>query len=58
MARARLPEADIWEGDLEAPPFADANFDAVVAVNSIFYSADMASAMHELVRVVRSGGSS
>lgn len=56
IARARLPDADVREGDLEALPFADASFDAVAAVNSIFYAADMAAAMRELVRVVRPGG--
>jgi len=56
IARARLPEADIREGDLEVLPFAEAAFDAVTAVNSVFYAADMAAAMRELVRVVRPGG--
>jgi SAM-dependent methyltransferase len=31
-------------------------FDAVVAVNSVFYAADIAAAMRELVRVTRPGG--
>lgn len=56
IARQRLPGADVREGDLEALPFADAKFDAVVAVNSVFYAADMAAAMRELVRVARRGG--
>jgi SAM-dependent methyltransferase len=56
IARQRLPAADVREGDLEALPFADASFDAVVAVNSVFYAADMAAAMREIVRVARSGG--
>jgi SAM-dependent methyltransferase len=56
IARQRLPAADVREGDLEALPFADASFDAVTAVNSVFYAADMAAAMRELVRVVRPGG--
>jgi SAM-dependent methyltransferase len=56
IARERLPDADVREGDLEALPFADASFDAVTAVNSIFYAADMAAAMRELARVVRPGG--
>jgi ubiquinone/menaquinone biosynthesis C-methylase UbiE len=43
IARARLPEADIREGDLETLPFDDEAFDAVTAVNSIFYAADMAA---------------
>ncbi len=55
IARQRLPEADVREGDLEALPFADASFDVVVAVNSVFYAADMAAAMRELVRVTRPG---
>ncbi len=56
IARQRLPDADVREGDLEALPFADASFDAVAAVNSVFYAEDMAAAMRELVRVTRPGG--
>lgn len=56
IVRERVPAADIREGDLEALPFPDAAFDAVTAVNSIFYAADMAAAMRELARVVRRGG--
>ncbi|HEX5221712.1 MAG TPA: class I SAM-dependent methyltransferase [Verrucomicrobiae bacterium] len=56
IARQRLPTADVREGDLEMLPFADASFDAVTAVNSIFYAEDMAAAMRELARVVRPGG--
>jgi SAM-dependent methyltransferase len=56
IARERLPGADVREGDLEALPFADASFDAVTAVNSLFYAADMAAAARELARVARPGG--
>lgn len=56
IARQRLPAADVRQGDLETLPFADASFDAVTAVNSLFYAADMATAMRQLVRVVRPGG--
>ena len=56
IARQRLPDADVREGDLEALPFADASFDAVTAVNSLFYAENMAAVMRELVRVVRPGG--
>jgi SAM-dependent methyltransferase len=56
IARQRLPTADVREGDLESLPFGDACFDAVTAVNSLFYAQDMAAAMRELVRVARPGG--
>ena len=56
VARERLPGADLRQGDFEVMPFADARFDAVAAVNSVFYAADMAAAMRELVRVARPGG--
>lgn len=56
IARSRLSDADVREGELAALPFADGAFDAVTAVNSVFYAADMAAAMRELVRVVRPGG--
>ena len=56
VARERLPTAEFREGDLEELPFADASFDAVVAINSVFFAADMEAAMRKLVRVVRPGG--
>lgn len=56
IARERLPGADVREGDIEALPFEDAGFDVVTAVNSVFYAADIAGAMRELVRVARPGG--
>ena len=56
VARRRLPRADVRVADLESLPFADAAFDAIIAVNSVFYAADMAVAMDELARVVRPGG--
>jgi SAM-dependent methyltransferase len=56
VVRERTPAADVREADLEALPFADGSFDAVTAVNSVFYAADMAAAMRQLARVVRPGG--
>jgi SAM-dependent methyltransferase len=55
IARERLPDADIQEGDLETLPFAGASFDAIAAVNSLFYAADMSQAARELARVARPG---
>jgi SAM-dependent methyltransferase len=56
IARERLPGADVREGDLEALPYTDAAFDAVVAVNSVIYATDPAAALRELARVARPGG--
>jgi SAM-dependent methyltransferase len=56
VARERLPGANLREGDLESLPFPDGSFDAVTAVNSIFYATDINGAMRELVRVARPGG--
>jgi len=56
IARRRVPTAEVREGDLEALPFDDSTFDAVAAVNSIFYAANMDTAMRELARVARPGG--
>jgi SAM-dependent methyltransferase len=56
IARRRVPDAEIREGDLEALPFDDGTFDAVIAVNSVFYAADLERAVRELARVARPGG--
>lgn len=56
IARERVPSADFREGDLEALPFADDSFDAVTAVNVVFYASDMAASIRELGRVARPGG--
>jgi len=56
IARERLPGADVREGDLEALPYADGAFDAVVAVNSVIFAADPAAALRELARVTRPSG--
>jgi ubiquinone/menaquinone biosynthesis C-methylase UbiE len=58
IARDRLPGADLREGDLESLPFPDGSFDAVTAVNSIFYAMDIDGAMRELARVARQRGGS
>jgi SAM-dependent methyltransferase len=56
IARQRVPDGDVREGDLEVLPFADSSFDAVAAVNSIFYATDTAAAMREVARVARPRG--
>jgi SAM-dependent methyltransferase len=55
-AQERLPEARFQAGEIEALPYRDGEFDAVMAINSVFYCADVAHGMSELARVTRSGG--
>lgn len=56
IAHQRLPNRDVRQADLPALPFAAASFDAVVAVNSIFFTSDPAVTVRELVRVTRPNG--
>jgi SAM-dependent methyltransferase len=55
VARERLPEADLREGDLETLPYADDSFDAVTAFNSVQYAGDPTGALREIRRVARPG---
>ena len=50
-------EADIKQGDALALPFADDEFDAVVAAEVLEHIPDDATAIAELARVLRPGGS-
>jgi SAM-dependent methyltransferase len=56
VARARLPEADLRDGDMESLPFPDAAFDAVVGVNAFQFAGDPRLALREAARVTRPGG--
>jgi ubiquinone/menaquinone biosynthesis C-methylase UbiE len=53
IARQRFPAADVRESELEALPFANASFDAVIAISSIFYAEDMAASVRKLAYFVR-----
>ena len=55
IARARLPEADLREGDLEELPYADDSFDAVTAFNAVQYTSDPTGALREIRRVAVPG---
>jgi SAM-dependent methyltransferase len=56
IARERLPDADLREGDMERLPFDDAAFDVVLGVNSFQFAGDPVRALGEAARVVRPGG--
>ena len=56
IARNRLPDADLREGDMEFLPFADTAFDAVLGVNAFQFAGDPQRALREAARVVRPGG--
>jgi SAM-dependent methyltransferase len=56
VARERLPDADLPEGDMEWLPFGDAAFDAVIGVNAFQFAGDPLRALREAARVTRHGG--
>jgi SAM-dependent methyltransferase len=56
IARERLPDADLREGDMESLPFGDASFDAVTGVNAFQFAGDPRRALREAARVTRPGG--
>lgn len=55
VARSRIPDADLREGDLEALPFGDDAFDAVTAFNSVQYATDPIQGLREIKRVAAPG---
>ena len=55
VARDRLPDADLREGDLEELPYEDHSFDAVTAFNSVQYTSDPTAALREIKRVAVPG---
>jgi SAM-dependent methyltransferase len=57
VARERVPDADIRQGDLETLPFDDRSFDAITAFNSVQYSTDPTRALREIKRVAKPGAS-
>lgn len=56
IARERVPEGDFRVGDLEALPYNEMTFDAVVAALSVQYAADPVAALRELKRVCDPSG--
>jgi SAM-dependent methyltransferase len=56
IARDRLPDADLREGDMELLPFGDQAFDAVLGINAFQFAGDPRQALREAARVARPGG--
>ena len=56
VCRARVPEADVRAAPAETLPFADAEFDAVLAQLVVNLVDDPPGAVAEMSRVVRTGG--
>ena len=55
-ARAERLEVNFQVADVEALPFADASFDAVVSTFGVMFAPDHATSAAEMARVVRRGG--
>jgi SAM-dependent methyltransferase len=55
-AQNRVPDGDFRVGDLEALPFEDNSFDAVMASNSVQYAEDSMAALAEIRRVCKQEG--
>jgi len=58
-ARARctaLPWVECREADIAAPPYGDAEFDVVFAVQALKYLADLDGALRHIHRMLRAGG--
>lgn len=55
-ARARVPDGDFHQGDMQALPFPGGGFDAALSLLVIAFVPDPALAVRELRRVTRPGG--
>jgi ubiquinone/menaquinone biosynthesis C-methylase UbiE len=56
IARAKLPDADLRHGRLEALPVDDATVDVLTCALALTHVADLAPVMREFARVLRPGG--
>ena len=56
VARRKAPRIDWREASVEAIPFEDAAFDAVVSQFGLMFVEDKARAIREMVRVLRPAG--
>ncbi|MFP5257194.1 MAG: class I SAM-dependent methyltransferase [Acidimicrobiia bacterium] len=56
VARRRVPDGELRQGELEELPFGDGSFDVVTAFNAVQYAAEPVQAARELRRVTAPGG--
>jgi SAM-dependent methyltransferase len=56
VARRRLPEVELRQGDIESLPYPDGSFDVVTSFNAVQFAADPTAALHEAARVTRRNG--
>jgi SAM-dependent methyltransferase len=56
VAQGRLPDAELCLADMEALPFDDASFDAVLGINAFQFAGDPRRALREAARVLAPGG--
>ena len=55
LAAARVPEAELRVGEMEAMPYDDDSFDLVTGFSSFFFAADLVAALREAGRVAKPG---
>ena len=56
VARDRVPDAELWLGDLQELPFPNDFFGAVTGVNAFQFAGDPLAALREAARVCQPGG--
>jgi len=55
IARQRVPEAELRQGDMQSLPYADDSFDMVAGFNAFFFADDIVAALREAGRVAKPG---
>jgi SAM-dependent methyltransferase len=55
LAHRRVPEADLYLGDMQFLPYENNSFDLVTGFTSFFFAADMVAALRESGRVAKPG---